>query len=47
MIPPNDWSRVILRRRWTEMTPSVAFEVQSVSAGDEPREIEPPAEFPR
>jgi hypothetical protein len=47
MIPPNDWSRVILRRRWTEMTPSVAFEVPSVSAGDEPREIEPPAEFPR
>lgn len=42
MIAPHDWSRLILRRRWTEDRPSVAFEIPSVSAGDPPREVEAP-----
>jgi hypothetical protein len=47
MIAPSDWSRLILRHRWTEMTPSLAFEIPSVSSGDAPREIEPPEVMPR
>jgi hypothetical protein len=42
MIAPHDWSRLILRRRWTDDRPSIAFEIPSVSAGDPPREIEAP-----
>lgn len=42
MIAPSDWGRIILRRRWVEERPSLAFEIPSVSAGDEPREIAPP-----
>jgi hypothetical protein len=42
MIPPHDWGRLILRRRWVEDRPSIAFEIASVSGGDAPREIEPP-----
>lgn len=42
MIAPHDWERLILRRRWVEDRPSLAFEIGSVTAGDVPREIEPP-----
>lgn len=42
MIPPDDWSRIYLRRRWTELQPSLAFEIPSVTSGSEPREIQPP-----
>lgn len=42
MIAPHDWSRIILRRRWVDDRPSLAFEIGSVSAGDPPREITPP-----
>lgn len=42
MIAPHDWSRIILRRRWVEDRPSLAFEIASVSAGDEPHDIPPP-----
>jgi hypothetical protein len=41
MVPPDDWCRINLRRRWVEMTPSVAFEISSVAGGTAPREIEP------
>lgn len=44
MIPPYDWARVDLRRRFTETAPSLAFEISSVSAGDDPHEIVPPEE---
>jgi hypothetical protein len=42
MIPPDDWSRISLRHRWTETKPSLAFEISSVAGGLEPHEIEPP-----
>lgn len=42
MVPPDDWSRIYLRRRWSEVAPSVAFEISSVSGGTEPHEVEPP-----
>jgi hypothetical protein len=42
MVPPDDWARIYLRRRWTEATPSAAFEISSVSGGSAPHEIEPP-----
>lgn len=42
MIAPDDWARIYLRQRWTETTPSAAFEISSVSAGGDPREIAPP-----
>ena len=32
MIPPYDWARIELRRRFEETLPSLAFEVPSVSA---------------
>lgn len=41
MIAPHDWSRIHLRRRWTETTPSLAFEISSVAGRDEPHEISP------
>ena len=42
MMAPHDWERLILRRRWVEERPSLAFEIGSVSAADAPQEIEPP-----
>lgn len=42
MIPPSDWTRIYLRHRWTETRPSLAFEISSFAAGDEPQEIAPP-----
>lgn len=47
MIAPNDWERIILRRRWVEDRPSLAFEITSVSRGDDPHETEPPEVVPR
>jgi hypothetical protein len=44
MLPPDDWARLSLRRRWTEAHPSLAFEISSISGGTEPHEIEPPAD---
>jgi hypothetical protein len=34
-IPPHDWSRIYLRHRYTETTPSHGFELSSVSSEDE------------
>jgi hypothetical protein len=40
-IPPNDWVRINLRRRWVEVAPSIAFEISSAAAFDQPRDIPP------
>lgn len=42
MIAPNDWARIYLRRRYQELAPSLAFEIPSLSAPQEPQQIEPP-----
>ena len=42
MIAPDDWSRVYLRHRRTEIRPSLALEIASVSSGTPPRLIAPP-----
>lgn len=47
MIAPHDWSRIYLRRRWTEEKPSLGFEITSVSAGDEPVAFDPAAVIER
>jgi hypothetical protein len=39
LIPPKDWTRIYLRNRTMEMTPSYAFEITSRDARDEPHEI--------
>jgi len=42
MIPPYDWARIELRRRFRETVPSLAFEIPSRSAAQpEVRSIEP------
>ncbi|HEX8026563.1 MAG TPA: hypothetical protein VF484_10175 [Candidatus Limnocylindrales bacterium] len=40
---PDDWCRINLRRRGVEMTPSLAFQIDSVSGKTAPHQIEPPA----
>ena len=42
MIAPDDWSRIALRHRSTELTPSLAFQIDSVSGATTPHEIQPP-----
>ena len=42
MIPPDDWARIYLRRRFHEIRPSHAFEIASLDANDEPQPITPP-----
>lgn len=42
MIPPNDWARIYLRRRFHEVRPSLAFEITSLDANDAPQPINPP-----
>ena len=42
MIAPHDWARIYLRRRQQEQTPSRAFEITSLEAGDDPIAIDPP-----
>ncbi len=42
-IPPHDWSRIYLRRRFIESAPSLAFEIASSSdAEEEPFDMELP-----
>lgn len=41
MMPPDDWIRINLRHRWTETTPSIAFEIPSAAGIGGPREIAP------
>ena len=38
----DDWVRIYLRMRTTELTPSKAFEISSVAADEEPHTITPP-----
>lgn len=47
MIPPHDWSEIYLRRRDTELRPSLAFHIDSVAGGTEPHPVEPPSEVLR
>lgn len=42
MVPPDDWSRISLRKRWSETAPSLAFEISSVAGATAPHEIDPP-----
>jgi hypothetical protein len=44
MRPPDDWSELYLRHRWSEDRPSRAFRVKSVAEATEPMEVAPPAE---
>ena len=41
-VPPHDWARVYLRRRFSEVSPSRAYEISSFSEGGTPVEILPP-----
>lgn len=41
MIPPYDWTRIYLRRRFVETAPSLGFEISSRSAGVDPVKVEP------
>ena len=41
-IPPNDWSQIYLRRRGSEMTPSLAFKLDSFSNRTAPYAVAPP-----
>lgn len=47
MIPPYDWARMALRRRFSETAPSFAAEIASRSAGSTPQAMTPPDEFHR
>ena len=40
--PPYDWARIYLRHRFTEASPSYAFEISSLDAQEEPHAIDPP-----
>ena len=41
-IPPHNWARIYLMHRFTEVSPSYAFEIPSWSEGGEPHAIDPP-----
>lgn len=41
-VPPHDWTRICLRRRFTESRPWHAFEISSVKGQEEPHLIEVP-----
>ena len=41
MIPPHDWVEIYLRHRTTEVFPSHAFKIPSLTAGDEPQAVDP------
>ncbi len=42
MIPPHDWARIDLRQRFTELAPSLSFEISSLNAGLTPVPIAAP-----
>ena len=48
-VPPHDWARIYLRRRYTSMRPQFAFEISSMSAQPpkEPHPITPPEQVDR
>ena len=41
-IQPHDWTRIYLKPRFTEVSPSYAFEISSVLGQEEPKSIEIP-----
>jgi len=41
-IPPHDWTRIYLRRRFIELRPIYAFEISSVQGQEEPHSTEVP-----
>lgn len=41
-IPPHDWAEIYLRHRTTEMVPSHAFKISSLTAEDDPQAVTPP-----
>jgi hypothetical protein len=41
-IAPYDWTRIYLRNRFTDISPSYAFEISSVQGQEEPHSIEVP-----
>lgn len=45
MIPPYDWARLYLRRRYSEIAPSFAAEISSSSSGEDPHAMDPPSEI--
>ena len=45
MVPPSDWARIDLRRRYTEEKPSAAFEISSVAGKSTPIPMEIPEEI--
>lgn len=44
MIPPYDWARIDLRHRFTELAPSLSFEISSLNASLPPVQIAPPTD---
>jgi hypothetical protein len=42
MIAPHDWTEIHLRHRWTDVAPSLAFRIDSVSGETEPHAVTPP-----
>jgi hypothetical protein len=42
MVPPYDWARIDLRKRYTESKPSLAFEIASITAKSNPKPMEVP-----
>ena len=42
MIAPHDWTEIHLRHRWTDVAPSLAFRIDSVSGETEPHAVAPP-----
>jgi len=46
-IPPHDWARMSLRRRFADVTPTLAPQIASRASGDPPQAIDPPDEIIR
>ncbi|MBN2001503.1 hypothetical protein JW935_28430 [candidate division KSB1 bacterium] len=42
MIPPHDWARIHLRRRFENMKPELAFEITSLQSAENPFAIDSP-----
>jgi hypothetical protein len=40
MMPPDDWTRIYLRPRYTETQPTMTFEISSVQGETEPHQID-------
>ncbi len=47
MIAPYDWTDVFLRHRGTDLLPTLAFRIDSVSGGAAPRQVELPTDLIR